>query len=72
MRLKNKLGAAVLAVALLAATGIVIGVTEDAGAATGTGDGTWAAAQPFPDFSALDSALTAITCPSLGDCVAVG
>jgi hypothetical protein len=73
MRLKKKLGAAVSAVALVgAAAGIAVGVSVAAGAATGTSGGTWAAAQPFPGFSASDATLQAITCPSLGNCVAVG
>lgn len=73
MRLKKGLGAAVSAVALVgAAAGIAIGVSVAAGAATGTTGGTWAAARPFPGFSASDATLQALTCPSLGDCVAVG
>jgi hypothetical protein len=73
MRLKKKLGAAVSAVALVgAAAGIAVGVSVAAGAATGTSGGTWVAAQPFPGFSASDATLQAITCPSLGNCVAVG
>ncbi len=73
MRLKQKLAAAVSAVALVgAAGGIAIGASEAAGAATGPTGGTWEAAQPFPGFSATNASLAAIACPSLGDCVAVG
>jgi hypothetical protein len=73
MRLKKRLGAAVSAAALAGAvTGVAIGVDGAAGAATGPAGGTWAAAQPFPGFSASDVSLTAAACPSLGDSVAVG
>src|ERR1700722_9453987 len=73
MRRRKRLGAAVSAVALVGAvTGVAIGVSGAAGAATEPAGGTWAAAQPFPGFSASDTTFTATTCPSLGDCVAVG
>jgi len=69
MRLKQKLAAAASAVAVV---GMVALMSAAADAATGPAGGTWAAAQPFPGFSASDATLQAITCPSLGDCVAVG
>jgi hypothetical protein len=83
MRLNKKLGAAVSAVALAgaaagiavgvsAADGTAVGVSAAADTATGTSGGTWGTAQPFPGFSASDATLQAITCPSLGNCVAVG
>src|SRR5215469_1174647 len=73
MRQKKKLAAAMSAVAVAgAAAAIAIGASGAAGAATGPTGGTWAAALPFPGFSASDATLQAMACPSLGDCVAVG
>jgi hypothetical protein len=72
MRFTTMLGAA-LKTAAAAALGLAaLGVSVAAGAATGTSGGTWVAAQPFPGFSASNATLQAITCPSLGNCVAVG
>jgi hypothetical protein len=65
---------AALKTAAVAALGLaVLGAPVAAGAATGTSGGTWAAAaQPFPGFTASNATVQAITCPSLGNCVAVG
>src|ERR1700751_4899440 len=72
MRFTTMLGAA-LKTAAAAALGLAaLSVSVAAGAATGTSGGTWVAAQPFPGFSASNATLQAITCPSLGNCVAVG
>ena len=73
MRLKKWLGAAVSAVALAGTvTGVAIGGSGVADAATQPAGGTWGTAQPFPGFSARDAVLDAATCPSLGNCVVVG
>jgi hypothetical protein len=72
MRLRKKLGAVSAVVLIGVAAGTAIAVSQAAGAATGTAGATWAPPAPFPGFSASDAALQAITCPSLGNCVAVG
>jgi Ricin-type beta-trefoil lectin domain/Bacterial Ig-like domain (group 3) len=72
MRFTTMLSVA-LKTAAAAALGLaVLGAPVAAGAATGTSGGTWVAAQPFPGFSASNATVQAITCPSLGNCVAVG
>lgn len=72
MRFTTMLSAA-LKMATATALGLTaLGVSVAAGAATETSSGTWEAARPFPGFSASNATLQAITCPSLGNCVAVG
>jgi len=72
MRFTTMLSAA-LKTAAAAALGLaVLGAPIAAGAATGTSGVTWAAAQPFPGFTASNATVQAITCPSVGNCVAVG
>ena len=72
MRFTTMLSAALKTAAAGALGLAVLGAPVAAGAATGTVGGTWAPAQPFPGFSASNATLQAITCPSLGNCVAVG
>jgi len=80
MRVKTRL-AAVLSVAVVVGTAswAVIGLNGPAGAATGTSGGTWGPSQPVPGLAALTTPATsgsgdikAITCTTLGNCVAVG
>ncbi|HKD90234.1 MAG TPA: Ig-like domain-containing protein [Streptosporangiaceae bacterium] len=77
MRLRTKLGASLVAVAV---AGIAIGMSGAAGATTAAPDGTWGPVQEIPGLAALTqtsgwhnpSNVRAVGCSTLGNCVAVG